>query len=150
MALPARVSRGVVDPFESMTRDLDTLVNRLAGREWSGAVLAPYAVDIREDADHFHIQAELPGFTRDQVDVTLDNNTLTISASREPSAETSQGDAHEGEWLLRERRYTRFQRSFTLPNTIDESSVNAKLENGVLSVTLDKRQEARPRKISIN
>jgi HSP20 family protein len=139
----------VVDPFESMSRDLDTIVNRLAGREWAGAVLAPYAVDIREDADHLYIEAELPGFTREQVDVTLDNNTLTISASREAPGETPTPGAHEGEWLLRERRFTRFQRSFTLPNTIDESSVNAKLEHGVLSVTLDKRQEARPRKISI-
>jgi HSP20 family protein len=138
-----------VDPFESMTRELDTLVNRLGGREWPGAVLAPYAVDIREDADHFHIEAELPGFTREQVDVTLDNNTLTISASRETSDDTPTAEAREGEWLLRERRYTRFQRSFTLPNTIDESSVNAKLDNGVLSVTLDKRQEAKPRKIAI-
>ena len=54
-----------------------------------------------------------------------------------------------GEYLLRERRYARFQRSFTLPPTVDESSVNAKLADGVLTITLNKREETKPRKIQV-
>ena len=58
--------------------------------------------------------------------------------------------APEGEHLLRERRYTRFLRSFTLPPTVNESSVKANLENGVLHITLDKREETKPRKIKVS
>lgn len=58
-------------------------------------------------------------------------------------------DAKKGEHLLRERRYTRFLRSFTLPPTVNEQSVNAKLADGVLTITLNKREETKPRKISV-
>lgn len=150
MALPTRVARSLVDPFEGMTRDVDTLVRSLFGRDVP-AGYANYAVDVYEDADHLHVDAELPGFTKEQVDVTLDNSVLTITAER--SEETSNGNGGEGakrtDYLLRERRYNRFQRSFTLPNTVDSSSVDAKLENGVLRLTLNKRQETKPRKIAI-
>ncbi len=150
MALPTRVARSLVDPFEGMTRDVDTLVRSLFGRDVP-AGYANYAVDVYEDADHLHVDAELPGFTKEQVDVTLDNSVLTITAER--SEETSNGNGAEvakrTDYLLRERRYNRFQRSFTLPNTVDSSSVDAKLENGVLRLTLNKRQETKPRKIAI-
>jgi HSP20 family protein len=133
-----------------MTRDVDTLVRSLFGRDVP-AGYANYAVDVYEDADHLHVDAELPGFTKEQVDVTLDNSVLTITAER--SEETSNGNGAEvakrTDYLLRERRYNRFQRSFTLPNTVDSSSVDAKLENGVLRLTLNKRQETKPRKIAI-
>ncbi len=154
MALPTRVARSLVDPFEGMTRDVDTLVRSLFGRDVP-AGYANYAVDVYEDADHLHVEAELPGFTKEQVDVTLDNSVLTITAER--SDEKSNGAdgakrveaAQRGDYLLRERRYNRFQRSFTLPNTVDSSSVEAKLDNGVLHLTLNKRQETKPRKIAI-
>jgi HSP20 family protein len=146
MALPTRVARSLVDPFEGMTRDVDTLVRSLFGRDVP-AGYANYAVDVYEDADHLHVEAELPGFTKDQVDVTLDNSVLTITAER--NVETNGADAPKSDYLLRERRYNRFQRSFTLPNTVDPSSVEAKLDAGVLHLSLNKRQETKPRKISI-
>jgi HSP20 family protein len=148
MALPTRVTRSLVDPFEGMTRDVDTLVRSLFGRDVP-AGYANYAVDVWEDADHLHVEAELPGFTKDQVDVTLDNSVLTITAER--SEETTNGSEaqQKSDFLLRERRFNRFQRSFTLPNTVDMSSVEAKLDNGVLHLTLNKRQETKPRKIAI-
>lgn len=143
MTVSTRLNRGLVDPFEGATRDLDTFVQRVFGRD---ATYSPYAVDIYEDVDHLHVDAELPGFTKEQIDVTIDNNVLTITADR--SAENEAEKAKNG-WLLKERRHTRFQRSFSLPNTIDGSSVDAKLVDGVLQVTLNKRQETKPRKISI-
>ncbi|MFN4242885.1 MAG: Hsp20/alpha crystallin family protein [Tepidisphaerales bacterium] len=145
MTLPARVVRAM-DPFEAVQREFDTVLGRLFGGTANGGFLAPYAVDVREDGDRIIVEAELPGFTKDQIDVTLENSVLTISADR--NEERSEQNA--GDYLVRERRFTRFQRSFTLPPTVDESSVNAKLENGVLTVTLNKRPEAKPRKISVS
>lgn len=113
------------------------------GEEANGeGVLGAYPVDIREDAEHLYVEAEMPGFKRDEVQVTLENGVLTIQGQRK--VEETQGDSH-----LRERRFTRVARSFTLPNTVDESKVDAKLENGVLQLTLSKREEVKPRKIEV-
>lgn len=149
MALPTRVHRGATgDPYESVQRDFDTMLNRFFGSQQSdgGQRLAPYAVDVREDADHFYVEAEMPGFRKDDIDITLENQTLTISAERK---EERQQDK-KGELLLHERRYSRFLRSFTLPPTVDEQTVNAKLAEGVLTVTLNKREETKPRKIQVS
>ena len=151
MALPTRVNRGsgTVDPSELLQREFDGMFNRwMGGRDvGNGAALAPYGVDIREDADHFYVEAELPGFKKDEVDITLENQTLTIAAERR--SETKQGEGKKGELLLHERRYSRFLRSFTLPPTVDEGSVNAKLADGVLTVTINKREETKPRKVKV-
>jgi HSP20 family protein len=155
MALPTRVHRGQqYDPFEGAHREFDTMLSRFfGGRDMgdgggSGGYLAPYAVDVREDADHIYVEAEMPGFKKDEIDITLENQTLTISAERR---EEKNGDAaKKGEHLLHERRYSRFLRSFTLPPTVDEQTVNAKLNDGVLTVTLNKREETKPRKISVS
>ena len=61
----------------------------LAGREGEGNWMAPYAVDIREDADHIYVDAELPGFKKDEVEITLENQTLTISAERKPRSQAA-------------------------------------------------------------
>ena len=156
MALPTRVNRGTYDPFELAQREFDHLLRNVYGGGGGraatggdgGTGLAPYGVDVREDADHIYVEAELPGFKKDDVDITLENQTLTIAAERK---EETQGDgAKKGEHLLHERRYTRFLRSFTLPPTVDEQSVNAKLNDGVLTITLNKREETKPRKISVS
>lgn len=148
MALPTRVQRGQGqgDSFEMAQREFDTMLNRFFGGRDSngGSYLAPYAVDVREDSDHIYVEAELPGFKKDEVDITLENQTLTIAAERRDQKEEKKGDH-----LLRERRYNRFLRSFTLPPTVDEQTVNAKLSDGVLTITLNKREETKPRKITV-
>lgn len=156
MALPTRVNRGAAtgDPFDLLQREFDGMFNRwLGGRETNGGqVLAPYGVDIREDQDHFYVEAELPGFRKDDVEITLENQTLTISAERNDERRQGDGKGGEGkkgELLLHERRYSRFLRSFTLPPTVNEQSVNAKLQDGVLTITLNKREETKPRKIQV-
>ena len=181
MALPTRVNRGTAyDPFELAQREFDNMLGRFLGG-YGGrtgeahAALAPYGVDVREDADHIYVEAELPGFRKEDVDITLENNTLTITAERseehtngragngngggqqvQTARPQQAGQAHpqqgnpQGNWLLRERRYNRFQRSFTLPDSVDEQTVNAKLNDGVLTITLNKREEVKPRKISVS
>ena len=146
MSLPTRVQRNVLaDPFEAAQREFD-LLNRFFGSsgQTDGGRLAPYGVDIREDADHIYVEAELPGFKKDEVDITLENQTLTISAEHNADKDEKQGDL-----LLHERRYSRFLRSFTLPPTVDEKSVDAKLADGVLTITLKKREETKPRKVQV-
>lgn len=143
-------------PMLRRTRELDNVLDvfdrefgRLMRRFWSdwddmvGAGVGVYPVDIREDDDHIYVEAELPGFTKDQVQVTLENGVLNIVAERKDTGKSG-GQVH-----LRERRYTRVARSFTLPGTVDPQNIEAKLENGVLYLTLAKRPEVKPRRIEI-
>ncbi len=126
-----------------LLRDFDRAVNRMWGSEPNGFTTAAYPVDIRETEDHLIIEAELPGFEKKDVDVTLENGVLSITAQR--SSEKREGQAH-----LAERRFNRVQRRFSLPTTVDESKVDAKLDNGVLTLRLSKREEAKARKITVN
>jgi len=147
MTLPTRVNRALAyDPSETV-RDWEIALNRFLGRECGAALAAPFTVDVREDADHLYVVADLPGFTKEEVDITFENSTLTITGEKHP--EKSPGGAPQGEYLLQERRYTRYQRSFTLPPTVNGQNVDAKLEEGVLTITLNKREETKPRKIAV-
>jgi HSP20 family protein len=149
MALPIRVQRGA-DPLELAQREFDSMLGRFFGNRMpddGGNYLAPYGVDVREDGDHIYVEAELPGYRKDEIDINLENQTLTISAEHKENRENKHSD--KAEWLLRERRYSRFLRSFTLPATVDPQSVQAKLNDGILTVTLDKREEAKPRRITV-
>jgi HSP20 family protein len=150
MALPTRVHRGqYADPYEAIQREFDSVLGRFLGGQPAtdgGERFAPYCVDVREDADHFYVEAELPGFKKDDIDITMENQQLTISAERR---EEQKQDGKKGDLLLHERRYSRFLRSFTLPPTVDEQTVNAKLADGVLTITLNKREETKPRKIAV-
>lgn len=132
-------------PFEQLSREFDRMIRGYFGDAEVPSALAPYPVDVREDADHFYVDAELPGFKPDDIDVTLENGTLTIRAERKEEQESRKGDA-----LHTERRWTTFHRSFTLPTAVNESRVNADLKDGVLTITLDKREEVKPRKIKIS
>jgi len=148
MALPTRVQRSA-DPLELAQHEFDAMLGRFFGNRISdgGEYLAPYGVDVREDGDHIFVEAELPGFKKDEVDINIENQTLTISAEHKEHTE-SKGD--KSQWLLRERRYSRFHRSFSLPSTVDPQSVQAKLNEGVLTVTLSKREESKPRRINVS
>jgi HSP20 family protein len=149
MALPTRVSRGFTDPLDLIGREFDNVLTRYFGQEGDGGrtqALAPFGVDIREDADHLYIEADLPGFNKDEVNVMLENQTLTIAAEHKDEKR----EQKKGDWLLNERRYSRFLRSFTLPPTVDDSKVDARLENGVLRITLNKKEETKPRKIQVS
>ena len=148
MALPAKIQRGFVDPLDVIGREFDTALNRFFSQQGDGGrqFLAPYGVDVREDADHLYVEADLPGFKKEEVDITLENQTLTISAEHRED----KSDQKKGDWLLNERRYARFLRSFTLPPTVDDQKVDARLQDGVLKLTLNKREETKPKKIQVN
>ena len=155
MALPTRVQRGY-DPFEMVHREFDDVLGRFFGNgrgmTANGGGQLPavgaWGVDIREDADHIYVEADMPGFKKEDVDITLENQTLTISAEKKSSYK--QEGQEQGDWLLNERRYARFLRSFTLPPTVDDQKVDARLQDGVLTITLNKREETKPRKIQVS
>lgn len=141
-------------PLEMVDREFNRMMNRFWGSAEVPSTLAPYAVDVHEDADHFYVEAELPGFGANDVDITLEDGVLTIrgerkSEARNDGSQNRQGAQNGKTPLHLERRWTRFERSFTLPTAVNENSVHAALHDGVLTITLDKREEVKPRKIQI-
>jgi HSP20 family protein len=102
-------------------------------------------VDIYEtEGRDLVIKAELPDMTREQIEVTVENNTLTLKGTKNPPT-----DVKEEQFRRSERHYGAFVRSFTLPNTVDASKVAAEYRNGVLTVKLPYREEAKPRTINV-
>lgn len=102
-------------------------------------------VDIVENPDGFEIHAELPGLKEEDVNITLDNNVLTLSGEKRQEVR----DEQKGSYCRVERSYGRFERSFSLPNTVKADGVRAAFEDGVLRITLPKAEQAKSRKISI-
>jgi HSP20 family protein len=106
---------------------------------------AAYPVNIWEDDDAVFVEAEMPGFTKDQIDITIEQGVLQISAVRDEQSEPKNGSA-----VLMERRWSRYFRSFALPSAVQDDAVTATCENGVLHLTLPKRPEVKPRRIKVN
>lgn len=103
-------------------------------------------VDIFEtDQKEIVLKAELPGLRREDVDLTVENSTLTIRAERKPD-----DGVRDGQYHRRERLCGTCSRSFTLPNTVDAAKVKAEYRDGVLTVRLPLRDEARPRQIQVS
>jgi HSP20 family protein len=102
-------------------------------------------VDIYEDAHQLVLRLEVPGIPQEDLQINLENQTLTIKGERKFAK-----DAKEENFHRIERRYGSFVRAFTLPNTIEPESTQANFENGVLSLTLQKREAAKPKQVKIN
>lgn len=110
----------------------------------SGAWMPP--VDIFQSGEHeLVLKAELPDMTREDIDVTVDKGTLTIKGEKKFS-----NDVKEEQFHRIERRYGTFSRSFSLPPTVDPARVAAEYRNGVLTVKLPMREEAKPRQIKVD
>jgi HSP20 family protein len=139
------------DPF----RELSTLQNRVNslfqdyGRTGQDELTSTGrfvpAVDVYEDEHKLVLKLEIPGVNQEDVDVRLENNTLTIRGERKFEKEEKEENFHRIE-----RRYGSFARSFVLPNTIDTENVNASYDSGVLKIELSKRAEAKPKQIRVN
>jgi len=109
----------------------------------TGSWLPP--VDIYHNGDHeVVLKAELPDMTREDIDITVDKDTLTIKGEKKLSAEVKEEQFHRIE-----RRYGTFSRSFTLPPSVDATKVSADYRNGVLTVRVPLREEAKPRQIKV-
>jgi HSP20 family protein len=105
---------------------------------------ATLALDVFEDADDVTVKASLPGISPQEVDIAITGDVLTIKGEKSEEKEEKQGN-----WHLRERRYGAFQRSISLPAAVQADKADAVFENGVLTLTLPKVEEIKPKSIKI-
>jgi HSP20 family protein len=153
MSLTTRNSRR--DPASAELYNVGNRINRLLNdafglsgldSEYRDSVSASWVppVDIFEEANSIRIMAEVPGVRPDDVKISLEGNVLTIHGTKQQEAEERTERVHRYE-----RTYGVFERSFTLPATVDANNIKASYDQGVLTVTLPKMAEARPRQIQV-
>ncbi|HTT32583.1 MAG TPA: Hsp20/alpha crystallin family protein [Methylomirabilota bacterium] len=138
------------EPFRGVTT-LQDQINRLfndaferTGEQSSLSAWAP-AVDIYETEQELVVKADLPDVDPKDLDIRVENNLLTIRGERKFEKKVS-----EENYLRVERSYGSFARSFTLANTVNSEAIKADYQNGVLTLTLPKREEAKPKQIKVN
>lgn len=108
----------------------------------AGQIAVP--VDLWETKDAFHLRADLPGLTAEDISINVTGDTLAIAGEHKPAADVS----GEG-WLRQERRTGKFQRAFTLPMQIEANNVSATFTNGVLELVLPKAESVKPKTVKV-
>jgi HSP20 family protein len=135
-------------PFNQMSR-LRNQINRLFELPFGEVPLSLEAwspmVDVFENKDHVTVKAEIPGMRKEDIDVSVEGNTLSICGERREEKEEGKGTAN----YRSERYFGKFYRSVPLPSAVDSGKVTAKYQDGVLSITLPKTEEAKRKKIDI-
>jgi HSP20 family protein len=131
------------DPF---FRLIDSFLNQdlLPSEEVSNRTWMP-PVDIQETTDAYRLVAELPGMTKEDITITLENNVLRLSGERK-----FEKDVKKESYQRVERTYGTFARAFTLPSQVNHDKVEAAFENGLLTIVVPKAEQAKPRKITIS
>jgi HSP20 family protein len=127
---------------EQMNRFFDDSFFRFA-EESALTTWAP-AVDIYEDGDNLVLKADLPDINEKDLDLRIENNTLTLRGERK-----FEKKVNEESYFRVERRYGSFSRSFSLPNTVNSEAIKAEYKSGVLTVVLPKREESKPKQIKV-
>ena len=136
----------VVSLREAMDRLFEDSFIRPNG-SWSGLAAGQVAVpvDLWETQDAYHLRADLPGLTPEDIEINATADTFQVSGEFKATTDvTSEG------WLRQERRSGKFSRAFSLPMQIEPNKVDAKFENGVLELVLPKAENVKPRQIKIN
>lgn len=126
--------------FRNVFPEVDSLEQSLL----ASASIAPKA-DIYEEDDRIVLEMEAPGLKQEDINLTVEGNTLTISGERKQNEERK-----KGRYQRVERYYGSFSRTFTLPATVDLNSIEASYEHGVLHISMTKKAEAKPRQIKVN
>lgn len=137
--------RDLISIQDRMNRLFEQTLARTREEEGSAASTWMPAVDIYETPDQVVMKAELPGLTREDIEINVRDNTLSLRGQRK-----FEKDVKEENYLRIERAYGSFQRSFTLPVTIQQDKIKAVFRDGVLELTLPKAEEARPKQIKID
>ncbi len=141
------------DPFRELT-NLQERMNRLFSDwrirpSWESEEIAQGSwippVDIYETADAVVLKAELPGISKDDINVEVKDNTLTLRGEKKFEKEVK-----EENYYRVERSYGTFQRSFSLPSTVQQDKVKAKFKDGILEISLPKAEEAKPKQIKVD
>ena len=134
-----------LSPFREMSRAFENVFSRYAEGE-GGETLSDWAprVDILENAEGLRILAELPGLNKDDIKISLENFTLSLTGEKKQPENTDNYTWHRGE-----RCYGTFKRLFSLPTTVDPEKIKADYRNGILDVFLPKAEKAKPRMIDV-
>ena len=134
------------DRFAALRDELDRLFDGSSGpllrTPGSFSRWAP-ALDVFQDKDQFTVVAELPGLKKEDIELSLHNGVLTISGERKQEKKSEEG-------YRSERFFGRFQRSVTLPTSVDGNNVKATYQDGILKVVVPKAEEAKPKQIQVS
>lgn len=127
-----------------LQRDLDRMLGRFGDGNGRRAAASYPPLDLWQDADNLYVEAELPGMAMDDLEIYVSGgNQLSLQGQRKPPA------VEKGNWHRQERGYGQFSRVVALPDMVDADNVQAQLRDGVLTITLPKREEAKPRRIAV-
>ena len=137
--------RDLISIQDRMNRLFEQTLSRSRGEEGVSATTWTPAVDIYETVDTIVMKAELPGVAREDIQIQINDNTLTLRGERRFAK-----DVHEESYLRIERAYGSFHRSFTLPATVRQENIRALFKDGVLELTLPKAEDSKPKRISID
>lgn len=129
----------------SMDRLFDDAFQSMDARNGgNGSSMFSLALDVSENENEYVVKASVPGIAEEDLEITLDNHVLTIGGEFK-----SEEESEDVRYHLRERRYGKFSRSITLPAAVNEESIEANFENGVLTVHVPKAEEAKPKRIAV-
>ncbi|MFZ2087385.1 MAG: Hsp20/alpha crystallin family protein [Desulfobaccales bacterium] len=143
--MPIFFERDPFQEFDRLQRQMDNLFNNMAGRERQFRRGGVYPlVNISEDADHIYVQAELPGVSPRDLDITIKDQHLVLRGERQIPTEEKNVN-----YLRRERESGFFRRVLRLPAQVDPNKVEATCKDGVLTIALAKPEQVKPRQIEV-
>ncbi|MDC7125633.1 MAG: Hsp20/alpha crystallin family protein [Spirochaetales bacterium] len=132
--------------------EMDKMMESMLGGNISNCKATRYpAVDVLDKEESFELSIELPGYNKDDVEIKVDNNLLTISASeiKEPETKEKTDKEDKTRYIIRERRSKKFSRTFVLPKNVEKDNIEAVFENGLLELVIPKSPKKEPKKIEI-
>jgi HSP20 family protein len=132
------------DTLAQMRRDMASLMERLTGVAGDGSAAGVFPpINVSEDAEHYYVRALIPGVEADQLNVSMVNQTISVSGTRQSP------DEKDASYHRKERVEGAFSRSMTLPTAFDGARVEAKYVDGILTLTLPKPEAAKPRRVNV-
>src|SRR5258707_9033278 len=132
-----------IDPFRELANFFENFAEGSGKEQLTAGTFVP-PVDVYEDEHNLVLKLEVPGVNEEDLNVSVENDTLTVQGERKFEKAEKEENFHRIE-----RRYGSFTRTFKLPNTVDAEKVDASYEKGILKITLAKRAEAKPRQIKV-
>jgi HSP20 family protein len=132
-----------IDPFRELASLFENFADGTGKAQLMAGTFVP-PVDVYEDEHKLLLKLEIPGVHEDEIAIHLENNTLTVKGERKFEKEEKEENFHRIE-----RRYGSFERTFRLPNTVDGDKAEANYDKGILTISLVKRPEAKPKQIKI-
>ena len=143
------ISTSLFEPLMNFDREINTMFDKFVrgGTVDDGSFAISHwmpAVDVAEREEEYQVKVELPGVNKDDVKITMQENVLTIRGEKKQENETKNSEYHRVE-----RSYGSFQRSFTLPTSVKHDKIEASYTDGILTVTLPKAEEAKPKQIDV-